>query len=130
MSSISSTGDSYRQNLKTLPEWRAALDAGRLPIEKGLRLNEEDLLRRTIIMRLMCDRRLDFAALSKILRVNFAERYAPELASLADLEADGIVVRSPGGVEVTLRGVPLLRVVAMRFDPNVTAGARQHSRTI
>ena len=130
MSSISSTGDSYRQNLKTLPEWRAALDAGRLPIEKGLRLNEEDLRRRTIIMRLMCDRRLDFAALSKMLRVNFAERYAPELASLADLEADGIVVRSPGGVEVTLRGVPLLRVVAMRFDPNVTAGARQHSRTI
>ena len=101
-----------------------------MPIEKGLRLNEEDLRRRTIIMRLMCDRRLDFAALSKMLRVNFAERYAPELASLADLEADGIVVRSPGGVEVTLRGVPLLRVVAMRFDPNVTAGARQHSRTI
>lgn len=130
MSSISATGDSYRQNLKTLPEWRAALDAGRLPIEKGLRLNEEDLRRRTIIMRLMCDRRLDFAALSQTLRVDFEERYAAELASLVDLAADGIVVHSPGAVEVTRRGVPLLRVVAMRFDPNVTAGARQHSRTI
>ncbi len=130
MSSISSTGDSYRQNLKTLPEWRAALDAGRLPIERGLRLSEEDLRRRTIIMRLMCDRRLDFAALSQTLRVDFAECYASELASLADLEADGIVVRSAGAVAVTPRGVPLLRVVAMRFDPHVTAGARQHSRTI
>lgn len=130
MSSISSTGDSYRQNFRTLPEWRAALDAGRLPIERGLRLSEEDLRRRTIIMRLMCDRRLDFAALSQTLRVDFAERYASELASLADLAADGLVVTSPSAVEVSLSGVPLLRVVAMRFDSTVTAGSRRHSLTI
>jgi oxygen-independent coproporphyrinogen-3 oxidase len=130
MSSISSTGDSYRQNIRTLPEWRAALDAGRLPIERGLRLSEEDLRRRTIIMRLMCDRRLDFAALSQTLRFDFADRYARELASLADLAADGIVVTSPSAVEVSPSGVPLLRVVAMRFDPNVTSGSRRHSLTI
>ena len=130
LSSISSTGNSYRQNFRTLPEWRAALDAGHLPIERGLRLSEEDLRRRTIIMRLMCDRRLDFAALSQTLRVDFAERYASELASLADLAADGLVVTSPSAVEVSPSGVPLLRVVAMRFDPNVTAGSRQHSLTI
>lgn len=130
VSSISSTGDSYRQNLKTLPEWRAALAAGRLPTERGLRLSDEDLRRREIIMRLMCDRRLDFAALSRSLRVDFRTRYADELASLADLEADGIVVCTPASVQVTPLGTPLLRVVAMRFDPHVTAGALQHSRTI
>jgi len=130
MSSISSTDDSYRQNLKTLPEWRAALDAGRLPIERGLRLSDEDLRRRTIIMRLMCDRRLDFDALSRSLRVNFRQCYATEIASLADLAADGIIVRTPDAVTITPLGVPLLRVVAMRFDPNITAGMTQHSRTI
>ncbi|MSU70094.1 MAG: oxygen-independent coproporphyrinogen III oxidase [Opitutaceae bacterium] len=130
VSSISSTGDSYRQNFKTVSKWRAALEAGRLPVERGLRLTGEDLRRRTIIMRLMCDRRLDFAALSRSLGIDFAERYAPELASLADLEADGIVVRTPGAVAVTPLGVPLLRVVAMRFDPHVRAGTAQHSRTI
>ena len=130
VSSISSTDDSYRQNLKTLTEWRAALDAGRLPTERGLRLSDEDLRRREIIMRLMCDRRLDFAALSRSLRVDFRTRYADELASLADLEADGIVVCTPDSVQVTPLGSPLLRVVAMRFDPNLTAGANQHSRTI
>jgi oxygen-independent coproporphyrinogen-3 oxidase len=130
VSSISSTGDSYRQNLKTLPAWRAALAAGRLPTERGLRLSDEDLRRREIIMRLMCDRRLDFAALSRSLRVDFRTRYADELASLADLEADGIVVCTPASVQVTPLGTPLLRVVAMRFDPHVTAGALQHSRTI
>ncbi|MCX6953524.1 MAG: oxygen-independent coproporphyrinogen III oxidase [Verrucomicrobia bacterium] len=130
VSSISSTGDSYRQNLKTLEEWRAALDAGRLPTERGLRLSDEDLRRREIIMRLMCDRRLDFDALTRSLRVDFRKRYAAEIASLADLEADGIVVCTPDTVTVTALGAPLLRVVAMRFDPTLTAGATQHSRTI
>ena len=130
MSSISATPDSYRQNFKTLPEWNAALEAGRLPIERGLRLTPEDLRRRTIIMRLMCDRRLNFAELSPALGVNFAEAYAGELSSLADLESDGIVVRTSTAVEVTPVGVPLLRVVAMRFDPLVGSTGAQHSRTI
>jgi oxygen-independent coproporphyrinogen III oxidase len=131
ISAISSTPDTYRQNYKTLGEWRAALDAGQLPVERGLRLTTEDGRRRTIIMRLMCDRRLDYAALSQELGLDFQKTYAPEIASLADLEADGLVTRSAGGLVVTRRGVPLLRVIAMRFDPSVTASAlAQHSRTI
>jgi oxygen-independent coproporphyrinogen-3 oxidase len=130
MSSISSTADTYRQNHKTLPEWRAALAAGQLPTERGLRLTEEDRRRRTIIMRLMCDRRLDYTRLSRELGVDFKTRYSAEIASLADLEADGIVRTTGAGFEVTVVGVPLLRVVAMRFDPTVTAMVGQHSRTI
>ncbi len=130
ISSISSTPDSYRQNHKTLPEWRAALDANQLPIERGLRLTAEDQRRRTIIMRLMCDRRLDFAALSKMIGIDFATSYATELASLDDLRADGIVTLSPGKLEVTTIGAPLLRVVAMRFDAHFIAAARRHAQAI
>ncbi len=130
ISSISSTADSYRQNYKTLNEWRSALVADRLPVERGLRLTREDQRRRTIIMRLMCDRRLNFSALSRELGLDFATTYATELASLSDLEADGIVERSDNGVAVTAVGTPLLRVVAMRFDATLAAAATQHSRTI
>lgn len=130
ISAISSTPDTYRQNYKTMEEWRAALDAGRLPVERGLRLSVEDTRRRTIIMRLMCDRRLDFRALSARLGLDFPSVYATELASLADLEADGLLRRTDTAVEVTRTGVPLLRVIAMRFDPTVTTAALQHSRTI
>jgi oxygen-independent coproporphyrinogen-3 oxidase len=130
ISSISSTSDTYRQNYKTLEEWRAALDAGRLPVERGLRLSVEDTRRRTIIMRLMCDRRLDFRTLSERLGLDFPSVYATELASLDDLEADGLLRRTATAVEVTRTGVPLLRVIAMRFDPTVVASALQHSRTI
>ena len=130
ISAISSTADSYRQNYKTLDEWRASLDAGQLPIERGLRLTAEDARRRTIIMRLMCNRRLGFSELSRELALDFPRVYAHELASLADLVADGLVRRTADGIEVTPLGVPLLRVIAMRFDPTVTASPQQHSRTI
>ena len=130
ISSISSTPDSYRQNHKTLEAWRAALDANQLPVERGLRVTAEDQRRRTIIMRLMCDRRLDFTALSHALGLNFAETYADELASLDDLEADGLVERFPNHLVVTPAGGPLLRVIAMRFDEHFLTAARRHSQVI
>ena len=130
ISSISATADTYRQNFKTLPEWTAALDAGKLPVERGLRLTPEDIRRRTIIMRLMCDRQLNFAALSRELGAEFSQAYSAELDGLADLIADGLLAHSDGGLEVTPVGVPLLRVIAMRFDGGLAAGATQHSRTI
>jgi oxygen-independent coproporphyrinogen-3 oxidase len=130
ISSISSTANTYRQNFKTLDQWRAALDAGDLPVERGLRLTSDDERRRTIIMRIMCDRRIDFGELSRKLRVDFETTYAEELASLHDLESDGIVCRTERGFEVTRLGVPLLRVVAMRFDPFLSTRVTEHSRTI
>lgn len=130
ISSISQTADSYRQNFKTLDEWRASLDAGQLPTERGYRITEEDKKRREIVMGIMCNRRLNFAALSRRLGLDFAATYAAELASLNDLVADGIVRRTAEGIEVTGAGVPLLRVVAMRFDNTLSAGPRKHSRTI
>jgi oxygen-independent coproporphyrinogen-3 oxidase len=130
ISSISSTPDTYRQNFKTVPEWRAALDTGQLPVERGLRLTAEDHRRRTIIMRLMCDRRLNFDALSRELGVDFADVYAAEIRGVADLEADGLVTSTSRGIEVTPTGYPLLRVIAMRFDPLFVAGPRQHAPAI
>jgi len=130
ISSISSTEDTYRQNHKTLPEWRAALAAGQFPVERGLRLTAEDRRRRTLIMRLMCDRRLDFRALSAELGTDVTTAYAAEIAGLADLEADGLVVREAGGVRVTEAGRPLLRVVAMRFDAHLALVPRQHAQAI
>ena len=130
VSSISQTPNSYRQNHKTLGAWRDALDGGQLPVERGLWLTPEDQRRRELVMDIMCRRRLDFAALDRRLGVAVTERYAAELASLADLEADGIVERDASGIRVTPRGAPLLRVVASRFDPTFQAAARRHAQAV
>jgi len=130
LSSISQTQQVYLQNHKTLIAYRTALAAGHLPIERGLRLTDEDQRRRTIIMRIMCDRRLDYTALSVKLGVDFAKAYAREIASLEDLVADGIIDLSHDGFAVTPAGAPLLRVVAMRFDATLKPAAGKHAQVI
>jgi len=130
MSSISQTADSYRQNRKELPDYCAGLDAGRLPLERGLILTEEDRLRRQVIMRIMCDRRIDYAALSRRLGIDFRSRFAREIESLADLEADGLLQRSAEGMVVSGIGALLIRIIAMRFDAYLESGPRRFSKTV
>lgn len=133
MSSISQTGRTYRQNTRELSAYRQTLAKGRLPVERGLVLTDEDLRRRHIIMGLMCRRRLDFASLSAELGLDFAATYAAELASLDDLVADGLVRRLPGRVELTAAGVLLVRIVASRFDAHLareSTPAKRFSRAL
>jgi oxygen-independent coproporphyrinogen-3 oxidase len=130
MSAISRTATTYRQNFKVMRAYREALAAGRLPTDRGFRLTPEDSRRRTIIMRIMCNRRLDYSALSRELGVKFAEAYARELSSLADLEADGLIKRTSGSLTVTPAGVPLLRIIAMRFDDYLAPTEHRHAQAI
>ncbi len=130
VSSISSTPDTYRQNFKTLDEWRAALAKGELPIERGLRLTAEDQRRRHVIMKIMCERELDFVRLSDELSLDFTSVYATEIERLAAFEADGLIARTESGFVVSPEGVPLLRVIAMAFDHATPPTAGMHSRTI
>ena len=131
MSSISQIPDAYWQNEKDLPRWQAAVDAGRPPLHKAYFVTDEDRIRRETIMRVMCDLSLDFAAMSTKLGINFEQHFTNELASLTDLEADGLVRRVPSGLEVTNIGRLFIRNIAMRFDNQLApVGERRHSRTI
>jgi oxygen-independent coproporphyrinogen-3 oxidase len=126
MSSISQADDVYWQNLKELPSYYQALDEGRWPIAKGYILREDDRIRRQTIMRLMCDLSLDFPAMSQRLGTDFSKYFAAELASLADLEADGLIQRTSCGLDVTDEGRLFIRNIAMRFD--AYASTRKENR--
>jgi len=130
LSSISQTPQVYLQNQKTLIAYRTALAAGELPVERGLRLTAEDQRRRTIIMHIMCDRRLDYKKLSAEIGVDFVKTYGREIASLQDLATDGIIGLGSEGFSVTPAGAPLLRVVAMRFDATLKPAAGKHAQVI
>jgi len=131
MSSISQIPDAYWQNEKELPEWRAAVDAGRVPLQRAYFLTDEDKIRRETIMRVMCDLSLDYRAMSQRLGINFTDHFAAELAALAPMEADGLVRRTDTGVEVTDIGRLFIRNIAMCFDSTLAPEAeRKHSRTI
>src|ERR1041385_6351703 len=116
MSSISQIPDAYWQNEKELPQYYAALDAGKIPLTRGYVVTDEDKVRRDTIMRVMCDLSLDYAGMSRRLGLNFASHFERELGSLSDFEADGLVRRSPTGLEVSDKGRLFIRNIAMCFD--------------
>jgi oxygen-independent coproporphyrinogen-3 oxidase len=131
MSAISQIPDAYWQNEKDLPQYYAALDAGKVPLARGYVVSEEDKIRRDTIMRVMCDLGLNYAAMSQRLGINFASHFEREIESLAGFEADGLVRRGDVGLEVTDTGRLFIRNIAMCFDNTLApAGERKHSRTI
>jgi oxygen-independent coproporphyrinogen III oxidase len=131
MSSISQIPDAYWQNEKELPKWQEAVEVGRVPLQRAYFVTDEDKIRRETIMRVMCDLSLDYVAMSQKFGINFAEHFASELAALAPFEADGLVKRTPSGLEVTDTGRLFIRNIAMCFDNTLAPAAeRKHSRTI
>ena len=116
ISAIGKVGRSYIANVKTLDEYYDRLDQQALPVMRGVELNDDDVVRRDAIQRLMCDFDLDFAAFGARHGIRFADYFAPELAALAPLAEDGLVEIGSGHIAVTPRGRLLVRVVAMQFD--------------
>lgn len=131
MSAISQSEGAYWQNLKALPDYYAAVDAGRLPVARGCRVSREDQIRRATIMEVMCNLGLDYATLSRRFGIEFIKHFSHEIEGLADLEADGLLTRSDTGLAITDLGRLLVRNIAMRFDAYLPATVeRRFSRTI
>ncbi len=117
VSSISKLGRHYIQNAKTMEAYSAALVAGGLPVDRGLRLSDDDLLRRDAIQRLMCDFALDLPALAQRHGVADAAAYfSADLQRLQPLEQAGLVQRQGLHLRVTPQGRLLVRIIAMQFD--------------
>ncbi len=130
MSSISQIDGHYRQNEKTLPAYYQAVELGRLPIARAVRLTRDDIMRRTVIMRLMCDLELNYDLLGEVLGIDFRRFFESELGGLDQFEADGLIRRNPSGFVVTEMGRLLLRNLAMCFDAYLDQTKNRFSRTI
>lgn len=121
VSAIGGIGATHAQNAKTLPEYYAALRQGRFAVVRGLALDAEDLLRRDVIMALMCHGRVDFAAIEAAHALVFERHFASELARLERYADMGLVRLQPGAIEVTPTGWFFVRVLAMVFDAALSA---------
>lgn len=116
VSAISKVGDSYSQNYKDLREWRESLDAGNLPVWRGLQLSWEDRLRRCVIETIMCHGELDYAKIEERFGIDFNEYFASEILRLHQLADDGLIALSDSGFRARPAGMLLVRVIAMTFD--------------
>ena len=116
VSAIGRVGATYSQNAKTLEEYYDLLNQGRLPVVRGLGLTRDDLVRRAVIMAIMCQGELLFEPLEQAWLIDFRSYFASELEQLKEMEQQGLVVLSSDGVEVTSMGWYFVRGIAMVFD--------------
>jgi oxygen-independent coproporphyrinogen-3 oxidase len=127
VSSIGRIGSTYSQNAKTMEAYVDLLDQGHLPVVRGLALTRDDLIRRSVIMALMCQGHLQYEAINLAWLVDFKTLFAQELTQLEAMQAQGLVQLSESGIQVTAMGWFFVRGVAMVFDRYVQAD-RNRSR--
>ena len=116
VSAIGRVGATYSQNAKTLDEYYDLLDQGRLPIVRGLALTRDDVVRRAVIMALMCQGELLFEPLEQAWLIDFKTYFAAELERLHEMQEQGLVHFGEDGVQVTAMGWYFVRGIAMVFD--------------
>ncbi len=130
VSGIGRIGASYSQNAKTIEDYCERVDQGRLPVVRGLSLTPDDLLRRTVIMDLMCRGRFEFDAVDRAHRIDARRHFAPEFAALGPFAAQGLVRLSDHHVEVTPQGWFVVRAIAMVFDRYARDARTRFSRVV
>ena len=125
VSAIGSMGASYVQNARTLDEYSDAVQQGRLPVVKGLSLTRDDLARRSIIMALMCQGRVELADIEQSHLLDFATYFSRELLQLKAFVKQDMVTMDSQVIEVTATGWYLVRAIAMVFDKYAQADGQR-----
>jgi oxygen-independent coproporphyrinogen III oxidase len=131
--SIGRTPQGYVQNIAETGAWARAVEAGRLPVARGLALSAEDRLRGAVIERIMCDGRVDLAAAGARFGAG-ADWWTAARGALGDMARDGLIERpgadGEGRIALTPAGRPLARVVAAAFDAYLGASQARHSAAV
>jgi len=127
ISAIGKVGPTYSQNVKTLDEYYDRLDAGELPVYRGIELTADDILRRSIIQALMCHFELSVESIEAAHLIDFHQYFAEELQDLKAMEAAGLVKVSKDWISVLPPGRMLVRAISMVFDRYLRAD-RQRTR--
>ena len=130
VSSISSVGNAYWQNHKSIKDYAAALATGQLPIERGVTLSRDDEIRRWAINEILCHYRLNFAALEARFGINVCHYFSAELEQLEMLQGDNLVQVGTEELAVTPLGKMVVRRIAMVFDRYLQGQPLQYSKVI
>ena len=125
VSSIGSMGSSYVQNAKSLDEYSDLLQHGKLPVVKGIGLTRDDLARRSIIMALMCQGRVELADIEQSHLLDFRSYFASELTQLEAFATQGLIEFDSRAISVTATGWYLVRAIAMVFDKYVQSDEKR-----
>ncbi len=116
LTSIGEGRDYYAQNFKKLKEYEDALDRGVLPIQRGVRLNSDDLVRKAVIMELMSNFKLNIPRIEREFGIDFFDYFDGSIKKLKEFEDEGLVTVTKDAISTDLTGSMLIRNISMVFD--------------
>ncbi len=121
VSAIGRMGPTYSQNAKTIDEYADAVRQRQFPVVRGLALSRDDLVRRAVVMALMCQGRVEFESIELSHLIRMREYFSFELDALVELQDMGLVTIEQQAIQVTATGWYFVRAVAMVFDKHLRA---------
>ncbi len=133
LTSIGEGVDSYNQNFKDMASYEAAIDAGKLPFERGVVLNRDDQIRKYVIMELMSNFKIDIKRFNKLFDVDFATYFRDALEELQPFVKDELLTIDEKSILCSQTGTLLIRNIAMPFDAYMhqhKASKRAFSKTV
>ncbi|WP_460450874.1 oxygen-independent coproporphyrinogen III oxidase [Alsobacter sp. SYSU BS001988] len=128
-SSIGRLPKGFMQNAPDVGGWRKAVEAGSIPVTRGVALSVDDHVRSDVIERLMCGFAVDFGAAAEA-AYGHSEALDDAIPHLRTLDRDGVVRVEGRTVTMTPEGRPFMRLAASAFDAYLRAGAARHSAAV
>ncbi|MFT7461648.1 MAG: oxygen-independent coproporphyrinogen-3 oxidase, partial [Planctomycetota bacterium] len=116
ISAISKIGDCYAQNYHDIPEYEKSINSGTIPIFRGYKLDNDDLLRQYIITQLICHFTLEFSDVEERYLIDFNEYFYNELQALRSMQNDGLLTIGMERITISPAGRLLIRNICMVFD--------------
>lgn len=115
-SSISYVGNTYACNPREIELYYQAIGQGHLATCRGFVLSPEDILRRTVIMTIMCRFQIIKSQIEEQFGIDFDKTFAYELKKLQAYAKHDLVELTPETITVSAKGKIFVRAVAMQFD--------------
>ena len=116
VSSISQISDCYLQNSPDINVYEQAISNKRFPVVKLISTNNDDLIRRQVIMELLCHDQVIFAELDQEFSINSRTYFTEELSQLKPMVEDALLEINDEGIHITEKGRLLVRNACMVFD--------------
>ena len=133
LTSIGEGKSHYVQNIKDMKAYEKAIDEGRLPVQRGIKLNDDDILRKSVIMELMANFKLDIKRVEKEFGIDFKDYFSDALKELEEFKKEDLISIDNNHIKVSQTGTMLIRNIAMPFDTylkKTPESKRQFSKTV
>jgi oxygen-independent coproporphyrinogen-3 oxidase len=133
VTAISQLEQGYSQNKKEIKEYVSDIEAGKLPVERGYVLSDDQIIVREVITELMCNRRISYSHIAAVKKISVADLKNAIKADdvvLKGFEKDGLIKLTSDLIEVTEPGTFFIRNIAAAFDKEYKEKVHTYSKTV